>query len=263
MGSIFASLQKELNRLVVQSGEFIEKAFSASKNVRKKGRIDLVTETDLAVEEFLKEKLIALEPTSRFLAEETAATNALEGMTWIIDPVDGTTNFAHGFPYVATSVALWCDEMLVMGTINAPILGELFTARRGAGASLNGNCISVTSTQTLEDSLVATGFPYDTTRYIDRMLPQMRSMLLATRGIRRPGAAAIDLAYLACGRYDAFYEYALNPWDVAAGCLLIEEAGGMVSRMDGSPYRLGDDDILASNGHVHQEARDLLQAAIA
>jgi myo-inositol-1(or 4)-monophosphatase len=258
----FSSLQRELNKLVLQAGDMIGGALFSAKNVRKKGRVDLVTETDLAVEEFLKEKLLQLEPASRFLAEETASENVLEGLTWIIDPLDGTTNFTHGFPFVATSVALWYEGQLVLGTVNIPAMRELFTARKGAGSLCNDTPISVTATSQLEDCLVATGFPYQTQAYIDRILAQMRNMLLTTQGIRRPGAAAVDLAYLACGRYDVFYEYALKPWDTAAGCLLIEEAGGRVSRMDCTPYSLGNEDILASNGRVHRQACELLQSAL-
>lgn len=262
MNKDLGHLQRELNRVIEQAGQMIISAAGESKNIRKKGRIDLVTETDLAVENFLKEKLTALEPASRFLAEETASDAELLDMTWIIDPVDGTTNFAHSLPFVATSVALWLNGEVVMGTVNTPLLGELFTACKGGGAHCNGTPIQVSPIERMEDSLAATGFPYATELYLKKVLVQMETMLKATQGIRRPGAAAIDMAYVACGRYEMFYEYDLKPWDTAAGCLLVAEAGGQISRMDGSPYSLGAKDILASNSRLHKQAVDLLQGAL-
>lgn len=252
-------LLEQASAAVLEAGELIRRAWGRPGEVRHKGRIDLVTATDLAVEELLKDRLSALVPGSTFLAEETAARAGLGDSTWIIDPLDGTTNFAHGLPFVATSVALWRDGDLRLGLVNLPILGELFTAARGQGAWRNGESIRVSATAGLQQALIATGFPYNTRAYLDGILRHMERMLLATQGIRRPGAAALDLAYVACGRFDGFYENALNPWDTAAGVLLVEEAGGRVSGFDAAaPYVLGADEILASNGLLHHGLSRLL-----
>ena len=256
-------LLKQASAAVLEAGELVRAAWGRPGEVRHKGRIDLVTSTDLAVEELLKERLSAALPGSTFLAEETSAKAGLADSTWIIDPVDGTTNFAHGLPFVATSVALWQDGDLRLGLINLPILGELFTAARGRGARRNGETIRVSSTAAVQESLIATGFPYNTRKYLDGILRHMERMLLETQGIRRPGAAALDLAYVACGRFDGFYENALNAWDTAAGVLLVEEAGGRISGFDAAtPYVLGADEILASNGLLHEGlSRILLEPA--
>lgn len=244
---------------VLEAGELIRRAWGRPKEVRHKGRIDLVTATDLAVEELLKERLSAALPGATFLAEETSAQAGLGMSTWIIDPLDGTTNFAHGLPFVATSVALWQDGDLLLGLINLPILGELFTAVRGQGAWRNNEPIAVSGTATVQESLIATGFPYNTRKYLDGIQRHLGRMLLETQGVRRPGAAALDLAYVACGRFDGFYENALNAWDTAAGVLLVEEAGGRVSGFDANrPYVLGADEILASNGLLHEDLSRLL-----
>ena len=254
-----AGLLPRTREAVLAAGERILADFGAPRDVRRKGRIDLVTATDLAVEAFLKTELARILPEAAFLAEETAAQTVLSGLTWIIDPLDGTTNFAHGFPFVCTSVALYDGQTPLLGCVNAPILGQCFTAAAGQGAFLNDAPIHVSTTDNLEDALVATGFPYAIRENLDEIMTDVRAMLDATQGIRRPGSAALDLAYVAAGRFDAFYELALNPWDVAAGVLLVTEAGGRVGgyRPD-SPYRLGDFRILASNGVLHEALLELL-----
>ncbi|MHC1789539.1 inositol monophosphatase family protein [Solidesulfovibrio sp.] len=254
-----AGLLSRTREAVLVAGERIRADFGAPRDVRRKGRIDLVTATDLAVEDLLKEALARILPEAAFLAEETAARTALTGLTWIIDPLDGTTNFAHGFPFVCTSVALYDGQTPLLGCVNAPMLGECYTAGVGLGAFLNDAPIRVSDCRTLETALVATGFPYAIQENLDEIMADMRVVLAATQGIRRPGSAALDLASVAAGRFDAFYELALNPWDVAAGVLLVTEAGGRVGgyRPDG-PYRLGDFRILASNGVLHPAMLALL-----
>ncbi len=244
---------------VAAAGERILADFGSPRDVRRKGRIDLVTATDLAVEALLKERLARVAPKAVFLAEETASHTRLEGLTWIIDPLDGTTNFAHGFPFVCTSVALYDGQTPILGCVNAPILGQAFWAARGLGAFCNGERLAVSPVDRPEDALVATGFPYAIRENLDEIMTDLRTVLAETQGIRRPGSAALDLAYVAAGRFDAFYELALNPWDVAAGVLLVTEAGGRVGgfRPDG-PYRLGDFRILASNGRLHEAMLGLL-----
>ncbi len=246
-------LLAETRQAVAEAGERIKADFAAPKDIRRKGRIDLVTATDLAVEAHLKARLAAILPEAAFLAEETDKATGLSGLTWIIDPLDGTTNFAHGFPFVCTSVGLWDGTAMILGVINAPILGQMFWAGQGLGAFCNGEPMAVSAVAVLEDALVATGFPYAIRENLGEIMGDLRTFLSATQGIRRPGAAALDLAYVAAGRLDAFYEIGLNPWDVAAGWLLVTEAGGQVSayRPHG-PYALGAFRILASNGKLHQ-----------
>lgn len=244
--------------IVERSGDIVRGNNLKPRSIRHKGRIDLVTDTDVAVEEFLKEELLKAFPSSRFLAEESSGDAGLQDMTWVIDPVDGTTNFAHALPFVATSVALWHQGRPVLGVVNLPLMNELFAASLGGGTTLNGKPVSVSQTEKIEESLFATGFPYAIGEHLEGILERLRRLLPLVRGVRRPGAAALDLAYVACGRYDAFYEEALNPWDTAAGMLLVTEAGGAVSRVDGEAYEPGDPDILATNGRIHEAASGLL-----
>lgn len=246
-------------RAVEASGDIIRRAWDKPSDVRRKGRIDLVTETDLAVEEALMESLSRVLPGSAFLAEESAGSLDPGELTWIIDPLDGTTNFAHRLPFVATSVALWSGGQSVLGFVNAPAMGELFHAVRGGGAFVNARPISVSGTGELEAALVATGFPYTVREDIRVLMADLENMLLHTQGVRRPGAASIDLAYTAAGRFDAFYEIGLKPWDTAAGWLLVEEAGGRVTAYDPSePFHLRSRSILASNGLLHGAVAALL-----
>lgn len=245
--------------IVLRSGEIIRENDRKPREIRKKGRNDLVTDTDVAVERFLKQELSASFPEARFLAEESTAKSTLEDMTWVIDPVDGTTNFAHGIPFVATSVALWDKGRPVVGVINLPLMNELYAASLGSGATLNGSTITTSSTEIIEESVVATGFPYGIEEHVEAILERLKRLLPVVQGIRRPGAAALDLAFVACGRYDAFYESALNPWDTAAGMLLVSEAGGTVTEYDGiSEYVPGAPTILASNGHIHAAVADII-----
>lgn len=254
-----AELAAQARQAVAASGEIIRAHWDQPSDVTRKGRIDLVTQTDLAVEAALKESLSRILPEATFLAEESAESLDPGELTWIIDPVDGTTNFAHRLPFVATSVALWHGGQSVLGFVNVPVMGEMFSAVRGGGAYLNGAPIGVSRVDALEDSLVATGFPYTVREDIRGLMADLENMLLHTQGVRRPGAASIDLAYTAAGRFDAFYEIGLKPWDTAAGWLLVEEAGGRVSRFDPrEPYHLRSRSILASNGLLHEPVAGLL-----
>ncbi|KAB1441060.1 inositol monophosphatase family protein [Pseudodesulfovibrio senegalensis] len=257
-----ASFLDQVVQAVCEAGRIIVQNNDKPRSIRYKGRNDLVTDTDIAVEEDLKARLSRLLPESSFLAEETSGSAFLGDLTWVIDPVDGTTNFAHGLPMVATSVGLWSKGQIVLGVVNLPLLGEVFSAALGKGAWMNGESIRVSETRDLDQALIATGFPYAIEENIDEVLAQLRAVLPATRGVRRPGAAALDLAYVACGRYDGFYERGLNSWDTSAGVLLVGEAGGNVSRYDGSPYALGDADIMASNGHVHAGLQELVARGV-
>ncbi len=245
--------------IVCRAGDIIRDHWDQPKDIRKKGRIDLVTRTDTAVERFLIEHLGRLLPGSTILAEESASKIIPGSSTWIIDPLDGTTNYAHGFPFVCTSVALWDGQKVALGIIHAPILNETFLAAAGHGATRNGTSIRVSDTRDLTDALVATGFPYAIETHLPGILAELSTVLPATQGVRRPGSAALDLAYTAAGRFDAFYEKALNPWDTAAGWLLVTEAGGTVTQyLSSQPYTLYSPTILATNGHLHAPMLDLL-----
>lgn len=249
-------MRSEIAEQVIQAareaGAMIMKDWDAPKEVTHKGRIDLVTKTDLRVETMLVDRLQAILPGSTFWSEETHAEAGMGESTWIIDPLDGTTNFVHQIPFVATSIALWQKGQPVLGVINLPVMGELFHAIRGEGAFCNGSRIRVSRTGDLGKSVIATGFPYTIREEIGPVIGSLQRVLLATQGVRRAAAAAVDLAYTACGRVDGFYEIGLKPWDTAAGILLVTEAGGRISRFDSeSPYRLGDREIMASNTTLH------------
>lgn len=238
---------------VAEASELIREAKGKPKNITKKGRIDLVTETDVVVERLLKDRLGPVLPEADFMAEESAESHEPGELTWIIDPLDGTTNFAHDLPMVAISVGLWRQGRVELGVIAIPALDETFYAIRGEGAFLNGEPIRVTEADDPVDAVVATGFPYSVAEDVDAITEALSRVLPATQGVRRMGAAAVDLAYTACGRLDAFYEMRLKPWDTAAGWILVEEAGGRVTRFDGeSAYTPGAPDILATNGKLHR-----------
>jgi myo-inositol-1(or 4)-monophosphatase len=248
-----------LEEIAARAGAIVVDASTRTRKIAHKGRIDLVTETDVAVEEMLKRELALLLPGSDFLAEESASRTTPGELTWIIDPIDGTTNFANGLPFVANSIALWHRDRVVLGVVNLPLLGEMFSAREGAGTCLNGCAVNVSVEGDMEKSLLATGFPYAIEEHLETILKNLRAVLPLAQGVRRVGAAALDLAYVACGRYEGYFESALNPWDTAAGLLLVREAGGRVTQYDAdAPYHLGSKTILATNGVIHDELSRLI-----
>ncbi len=261
MDTCFSSLALQVAAVVRESGDIIRTAHGKPRTIRRKGPIDLVTETDPAVEIFLKNRLAALVPEAAFLAEESATSLAVPDLCWIIDPLDGTTNFVHGLPFVATSVALWDRGEVRLAVVNAPLLNECHTAEKGRGTCLNGRRVSVSEVRCCAEALTATGFPYSVAVQADAVLATLRPVLRACRGVRRCGAAALDMAWVACGRFDAFYERDLKPWDTAAGFLLVTEAGGCVTTMDGAPFVPGLS-VLADNGRVHDEMLYLLHPKI-
>lgn len=252
------ALLDDVVAVVRESGAIICEHARRPRDIHHKGRIDLVTGTDLAVEEFLRAKLSGVLPGSRFLAEESSPGAPLLENTWVIDPVDGTTNFAHGLPFVATSVALWRGGEIVLGVINAPLLNTCFTTAKGLGAYQDNARMAVSSTPELVDSLIATGFPYTLEEELPGLLRRLGRVLANSQGVRQYSAAALDLAYVAAGHYDGYYERQLHPWDVAAGWLLVREAGGLVTRTDGSPFTLRAHDILATSGKIHEALSSLM-----
>jgi myo-inositol-1(or 4)-monophosphatase len=243
------------------AGRVLMEKFGRITAITKKGDINLVTEADLASEALITERIRSHFPKHSILAEEAGDTVVIEGegdWKWIIDPLDGTTNYAHGYPCFCVTMALERAGEIVLGVTYDPTRDELFAAEKGRGATLNGKVIRVSETDELGNSLLVTGFPYDIKHRTD-IARHLTDFLLSSRGVRRDGSAAIDLAYVACGRFDGFWEEGLNPWDVAAGVLLIEEAGGVVSGYDGSRLSIYRPPIAASNGMIHQEMLDILR----
>jgi len=229
--------------------------------VSYKGEVDLVTEVDRGCEELIVASLKGAFPEHGVLAEESSYQSGSLPFKWIVDPLDGTTNFAHGFPWFCVSIALEHEGEVVLGVIYHCMMDELFTALKGGGAFLNGNRIQVSTRQPLRRSLLATGFPYDRTRDNENNFDNFVNFQLAARAVRRAGAAALDLAYLAAGRLDGYWECKLKPWDVAAGSLLVAEAGGSLTNHAGLPYSVYDHRILASNGAIHREMLEVLNRA--
>ena len=221
-----------------------------------KGDFDIVTEADRASERLIVERLRSHFPSHGIVAEEGGGHEGTSEYRWYVDPLDGTTNFAHAYPVFNVTLALAKAGEMVAGVVFDPIRPELFTAERGGGAYLNNKRIRVSRTSRLEDVLAATGFP-SRKRHQNVNIHFYHQMAMATHGVRRSGSAAIDLAYVACGRLDAFWEFGLNPWDFAAGWLLVEEAGGRMSGMTGERLDIGGPHLLADNGAVHQEVLTL------
>jgi len=225
-------------RAARRAGELIVRSLNRIEGmqVASKGRNDFVSEVDRAAERDIIATIHRSYPDHAFLAEESGASGDSE-VVWIVDPLDGTTNFLHGFPVFAVSIACQIKGRLEHAVVYDPMRGELFTASRGAGAHLDNHRLRVSKQRTLEGALIGTGFPYRAnTLYLDAYLAMFKTVALVTAGIRRPGAAALDLAYVAAGRVDAFWEIGLSPWDTAAGTLLIQEAGGRIGTLTGGIY---------------------------
>ncbi|MBS1795883.1 MAG: inositol monophosphatase [Acidobacteria bacterium] len=243
------------------AGRILLEKYGRKLNVSKKGDINLVTEADLASEQLIIERIRSHFPKHAILAEESGDAVLLSGdnkFKWIIDPLDGTTNFAHGYPCFAVNLAVEHDGELVVAVTFDPTRDELFAAERGRGATMNGKPIRVSETEKLSESLIVTGFPYNFKEKKD-FARHLTEFLLYSRGVRRDGSAALDMAYVACGRFDGFWEEGLNPWDVAPGCLLIEEAGGVVTTYTGDKINIYQPPICASNGLIHREMLAVLK----
>lgn len=244
-----------------EAGNLLLEKFGKITSVTKKGDINLVTEADLASEALIIERIKSFHPKHSVLAEESGEAVVIGGDSswkWIIDPLDGTTNYAHGYPCFCVTIALEHAGEIVVGVTYDPTRDEMFAAEKGSGASLNHKPISVSAERNLSESLIVTGFPYNF-RDIPNFERSLKEFLLTSRGVRRDGSAAIDMAYVACGRFDGFWEEGLNAWDVAAGKLLIEEAGGRISYYDGSDFSIYKPPICASNGLIHDQMLAVLR----
>jgi len=236
------------------AGALLRESWQQPKDIAYKNPIDLVTSVDRKSERTIVEILQRAFPSHSILAEEeTTVTGTQNSHRWIIDPLDGTTNFAHSYPHFAISIALEIEGEVFLGLVYDPLRQECFRAVRSRGATLNGQRMRLSDTRELDKSLLATGFPYDRRDHADEYLNCFKAFLMRTQGIRRNGAAALDLCYVACGRIDGFWEAKLRPWDIAAGSLMIKEAGGTLSDFSGNPFSIWGDETLASNGAIHAE----------
>lgn len=238
----------------------MRRAIDAPKDIQKKTELSLVTEVDCECERIIVNIIKADFPDHAFLTEESPPEGD-SPYRWIVDPIDGTTNFAHGFPVACVSIALEHDGTLVLGGIYDPFRDELFFAAKGQGATLNERPIHVSKTEKLADALIATGFAYDRRERADDYLATFKDFMCRTQGMRRGGSAAIDLCYVACGRFDVYYEQGLQPWDKAAGMLILEEAGGKLSNYKGEPLDIHERTNLATNTLLHAECLEVVKNA--
>ncbi|MDT8316363.1 MAG: inositol monophosphatase family protein [bacterium] len=248
-------------KAAVIAGKEILAAQGGENKVEYKGEIDLVTEMDLRAEEIIKDFLSSGFPDVAILAEESGLSGSDSNIRWIIDPIDGTTGYAHGIPHFAVSIGLEREGMLEIGAVYNPPLKECFSAIKGGGAFLNGRAIGVSDTKELKRSLLATGFSCDRATSAENNVAQFNAFLMKAQGIRRFGSAALDLCYTAAGRFDGYWEMKLKPWDTAAGILILTEAGGKVTDFKGGGYSIYDDRLLCSNGHIHDQMIDILKGA--
>lgn len=256
----FSHLTAVAVEAALNAGEILRQGFGTQFSISsKEGKHNLVTEYDYKAEKQIIDFITKKVPGSRFLAEESGGSGPKEGLLWVVDPLDGTVNFAHTIPLFSVSIALEKDGQLICGVIYQPMLNELFVAEKGKGAFLNGASIRVSETSHLHQAILATGFPYNVSENPFHCVDHFIDMLQLGVPIRRIGSAAIDLAYTACGRFDGFFEASLAPWDCAAGLLLIEEAGGKVTHWNKQPFSIySNQPILATNGQIHDAASAIL-----
>jgi len=253
---------QKVNALCTEVGSFLKDSVNhvSDEMITAKASMDFVTQIDKDSERLLVDGLADILPEAGFIAEEGTSTKVGKRYDWIIDPIDGTTNFIHGVSPFCISIALRDNDELVLGVIYDPILKECFYAWKSGGAWLNGKPIMVSKKKKLNESLIATGFPYTDFSLIDKFMASLRVFMTKTHGVRRLGSAAMDLAYVACGRFDAFYEYHLKPWDVAAGTVLIMEAGGKVCDFNETNDYLFGESYVGTNGSVHSEFMEIIQS---
>ena len=236
-----------------EAGAVLMEYFYKEHTIDYKGAIDIVTDVDRRSEELLISRITAAYPDHDIVTEESAGKQRGGRARWILDPIDGTTNYAQGFPFFCVSIALEIDGEISIGVINNPLLQEVFVSEKGNGAFLNGERIAVSTKAVLAKSFLATVFPYDIAQDPYNNINDFSGMALQSLAIRRAGSAALDLAYVAAGRFDGFWELKLHPWDTAAGWLLVEEAGGVITQISGDDYFLESPTILASNGRIHHQ----------
>lgn len=241
-----------------KAGSMLQSQLGKISIIDKKGAIDLVTEADTESEKIIIDTIRQAFPDHTILAEESGLNQGRIDHTWIIDPLDGTTNFTHQLGLFAISIALAWKQETVLGIVLSPATGELFTAIKNQGAHLNGRPIKVSNAKTVSESLLVTGFPYNVKEILDPVITRFANCLRASQGLRRLGSAAIDLCYVASGIFDGFWEQNLKPWDTAAGELIAREAGAMITDFANNPFTMDKTEIVATNGHIHAEMLGLL-----
>ncbi len=251
-------IKKTLHQALREAGKILKSSLRRPRIVAKKAEISIVTETDTAAENRIVKIIRKAFPGHSILTEESPPSGTSDSR-WIIDPLDGTTNFAHTYPVACVSIAFEENGRVEAGGVFDPFRNELFYAEHGKGATLNSKPIRVSKTDQLIDALLATGFPYDQRDRADLYLDLFKPFLIATQGLRRPGAAALDLCHVACGRFDGYWEYKLQPWDKAAGALMVREAGGRTTNFAGEPMTLDDTQNLISNGVLHQAMLEIVK----
>jgi myo-inositol-1(or 4)-monophosphatase len=248
------AFERVAHAAALRAGALIRARFHESREITFKSEVDLVTTVDREAERLIVDAILAAFPDHGIVAEESPARAGSGTHRWYVDPLDGTTNFANGFPHFAVSLALAdADENVLVAVVHDPMREETFAAVRREGARLNGSPIAVSATPSLDAALVATGFPYDRRQHAAFYLGYWRAVMERARDLRRGGSAALDLCWVASGRLDGFFEWKLHPWDTAAGRLIVAEAGGRVSDFRGAPHRLVGEQTAASNGRIHDE----------
>ncbi len=256
-----AEIVQIAGKAALKAGSVLRDLYDKPHQIKHKGEIDLVTEADVAAEKIILDILASENPPIGIMSEEssTLGESVPAGPLWIIDPLDGTTNYAHGFPWFGVSIAYAEEGIPMAGVIYSPVQDELFCATTGGGAWLNGKTIRVSTEDSLGDSLMATGFPYTIRQDSTKVIGALEAVLTRCQGVRRAGAAALDLAYVACGRLDGFWEITLKPWDTAAGKIIVEEAGGRLSDFSGKPFNPFLSEVVATNGSIHNELTRILE----
>jgi myo-inositol-1(or 4)-monophosphatase len=244
----------------LRAGRILKDNVNGTRDISYKGEINMVTEMDRLSEKTVVATILKAFPGHGILAEEGSRVESNSGFLWVIDPLDGTTNYAHGYPSFSVSIGLECNGKILLGVVYDPMRDELFSAVKGAGSFLNSRPIAVSRSDVLIRSLLATGFPYDRVLSRENNLNFFNALIMVSQEVRRSGAASLDLCNLAAGRLDGYWELKLHPWDVAAGSLIVQEAGGKVSDFSGTRFSIHDKEIIASNGMIHDQMLDVIRA---
>jgi len=242
-----------------KAADILRSRFGNISRIHKKDAVEIVTEADTESEMEIISAIHGRFPEHSILSEESGLKDGNSEFRWVIDPLDGTVNFAHQVPIFCISIALTCRDEIVLGVVLNPVDGQLYTALRGQGAHLNGNPIRVSTPTAVSESLLVTGFPYHINEIFEPIMIRYGNCLKTSQAVRRLGSAALDICYVACGRFEGFWEQCLKPWDTAAGALIASEAGATVTTFSNQPYKLGDQEILVTNGHIHDEMIGLLE----
>jgi myo-inositol-1(or 4)-monophosphatase len=248
--------------LAFESGRIQKKYFQKTFSIMHKGEIDLVTNVDLECQGCILELVGKAFPDDEVISEEKANAYEAGKNRWIVDPLDGTTNYAHGYPFFCTSIAYEVDGEIIVGVVYNPIMDELFFARKGEGSFFNGEKLGVSTIKEIKQALLATGFPYDVVTNPNNNLNHWTGFMMRAQALRRDGSAGLNLSYVAAGRFDGFWEVKLSPWDMAAGVLIVREAGGIITSLSGGAFSLYEGGVLASNGLLHKQMIDVIREGL-